>query len=214
MRLNEESIIDLAPLSLATSMKMLPGADGSAGHPVNHVCLSLHGEAAFDALRARLEALSVPVSDFSYDSFGARARPGAASTSATRTAMSSRHGTTHNGRVLPGPSGPRSEQRLGQHPFECQKLPLGLQATTETADAAVALDHAMARHHHRQRVRAHRHSHGLGRARLSDPPGQIAVPTTVPYGTPEASSRSTWRLNPVIRDQSSGRSKPRRSPLK
>ncbi|MGW4618493.1 VOC family protein [Streptomyces sp. NPDC004592] len=72
VRLNEESITDLAPLSLATSMKMLPGADGSAGHPVNHVCLSLHGEAAFDALRARLEALSVPVSDFSYDSFGAR----------------------------------------------------------------------------------------------------------------------------------------------
>ncbi|MBW8704212.1 hypothetical protein MBT84_31910 [Streptomyces sp. MBT84] len=72
MRLNEESIIDLAPLSLATSMKMPPGADGSAGHPVNHVCLSLHGEAAFDTLRARLEALSVPVSDFSYDSFGAR----------------------------------------------------------------------------------------------------------------------------------------------
>jgi extradiol dioxygenase family protein len=35
------------------------------------VCLSLNGD-DFDALRGRLEERSVPVSDFSYDSFGAR----------------------------------------------------------------------------------------------------------------------------------------------
>jgi catechol 2,3-dioxygenase-like lactoylglutathione lyase family enzyme len=71
VRLNEETILDLAPLPLAEEMHMLPGAAESAGHPVNHVCLSLNGD-DFDALRGRLEERSVPVSDFSYDSFGAR----------------------------------------------------------------------------------------------------------------------------------------------
>lgn len=73
VRLNEETILDLAPRSLIKGMNMLPGAAESAGHPVNHVCLSLGGD-AFEALRARLEERSVPVSDFSYDSFGARGR--------------------------------------------------------------------------------------------------------------------------------------------
>jgi extradiol dioxygenase family protein len=71
VRLNEETIFDLAPLSLAEDMHMLPGAAESAGHPVNHVCLSLRGD-DFEALRARLEQRAVPVSDFSYGSFGAR----------------------------------------------------------------------------------------------------------------------------------------------
>ncbi|MET8026148.1 VOC family protein [Streptomyces avermitilis] len=71
VRLNEETIFDLAPLSLVERMNMLPGAADSAGHPVNHVCLSLQRD-DFDALRARLEDRTVPVSDFSYDSFGAR----------------------------------------------------------------------------------------------------------------------------------------------
>jgi len=71
VRVNEETILDLAPHSMAEKMKMLPDAAQSAGHPVNHVCLSLNGE-GFDALRARLEDRAVPVSDFSYDSFGAR----------------------------------------------------------------------------------------------------------------------------------------------
>jgi catechol 2,3-dioxygenase-like lactoylglutathione lyase family enzyme len=71
VRLNEETIFDLAPLSLAQEMTMVPGAAQSAGHPVNHVCLSLKGD-DFEALRARLEERAVPVSDFSYDAFGAR----------------------------------------------------------------------------------------------------------------------------------------------
>ncbi|WP_105973902.1 VOC family protein [Streptomyces geranii] len=71
VRLNEETIFDLAPLSLAERMNMLPGAADSAGHPVNHVCLSLTPD-AFDALRTRLEERDVPVSDISYDSYGAR----------------------------------------------------------------------------------------------------------------------------------------------
>ncbi|MFF0301915.1 VOC family protein [Streptomyces sp. NPDC004562] len=71
VRLNDETIIDLMPLTMAERMKMLPGAAGSAGHPVNHVCLALPGE-DFDTLRARLEEIGTPVSDISRDSFGAR----------------------------------------------------------------------------------------------------------------------------------------------
>ncbi|MEV7126269.1 VOC family protein [Streptomyces sp. NPDC093260] len=71
VRVNEETILDLAPLDLAPRMDMLPGAAGSAGHPVNHVCLSLPTE-AFAALRTRLQEHDVAVSDFSYDSSGAR----------------------------------------------------------------------------------------------------------------------------------------------
>ncbi|MFL4951145.1 VOC family protein [Streptomyces sp. MMS24-I31] len=73
VRLNEETILDLAPLGLAQHMNMLPGAVDSAGHPVNHVCLSLPAH-EFDALRARLEDHAVPVSGFSYGSFGARGK--------------------------------------------------------------------------------------------------------------------------------------------
>ena len=61
------------------------------------------------------------------------------------------------GRPAPAWSaGARSEQRRGQHPFECQQRPLDLQAAAEAAYAAAALDHPVARHHHRQRVGAHR----------------------------------------------------------
>jgi catechol 2,3-dioxygenase-like lactoylglutathione lyase family enzyme len=71
VRLNGETIFDLMALPMAAYMNMIPGAADSAGHPVNHVCLSLQ-EADFDALHTRLEERSVPLSGFSYDSFGAR----------------------------------------------------------------------------------------------------------------------------------------------
>lgn len=71
VRVNEETILDLMPLTMAERMTMLPGAAESSGHPVNHVCLSLPAD-RFDALRSRLEERSVPVTDLSYDSFGAR----------------------------------------------------------------------------------------------------------------------------------------------
>ncbi|MEU5537680.1 VOC family protein [Streptomyces sp. NPDC020362] len=73
MRVNEETILDLAPRSLAERMNMLPGSADSAGHPVNHVCLSLPS-AHFDALLARLKALGVPMTDIGHDSFGARGK--------------------------------------------------------------------------------------------------------------------------------------------
>ncbi|WP_395572581.1 VOC family protein [Streptomyces sp. BK79] len=71
VRLNEETILDLAPYTLAERMRMVPGAEGSAGHPVNHVCLSLSPH-DFDALRSRLQERGVPVSELSYDAYGAR----------------------------------------------------------------------------------------------------------------------------------------------
>ncbi|MEU0006187.1 VOC family protein [Streptomyces sp. NPDC006314] len=71
VRVNEETILDLAPHGVADRMRMLPGSADSAGHPVNHVCLSLPAE-AFDALRTRLQEHGVPVSDIGHDSFGAR----------------------------------------------------------------------------------------------------------------------------------------------
>ncbi|MFB8774001.1 VOC family protein [Streptomyces broussonetiae] len=71
VRLNEETIFDLAPLTMAEHMSMLPGAAQSAGHPVNHVCLALP-EQDFHTLRARLEEHAVPVSGIVPDLLGAR----------------------------------------------------------------------------------------------------------------------------------------------
>lgn len=73
VRVNEETILDLAPLTMAERMRMLPGSVESAGHPVNHVCLALPAE-RFDALRARLEERSVPVSPIDRDAYGARGK--------------------------------------------------------------------------------------------------------------------------------------------
>ncbi|MCX2922655.1 VOC family protein [Streptomyces sp. NEAU-W12] len=71
VRVNEETILDLMPLAMAERMTMLPGAAEASGHPVNHVCLSLPAD-DFDALRSRLGEQSVPMTDLSHDSFGAR----------------------------------------------------------------------------------------------------------------------------------------------
>ncbi|MCX4761175.1 VOC family protein [Streptomyces sp. NBC_01275] len=73
VRINDEALLDLMPLATAERMTMLPGAADSSGHPVNHVCLALPSD-GFDALRARLEERSVPVSDIAHGSFGARGK--------------------------------------------------------------------------------------------------------------------------------------------
>ncbi|MFI6036882.1 VOC family protein [Streptomyces sp. NPDC051315] len=73
VRVNDEALLDLMPLSTAEHMTVLPGAADSAGHPVNHICLALP-QTAFDALIARLGDRSVPVSDVSHGSFGARGK--------------------------------------------------------------------------------------------------------------------------------------------
>ncbi|MER5524535.1 VOC family protein [Streptomyces sp. NPDC002677] len=73
VRVNEETILDLAPHTLAAHMPALPGTADSTGHPVNHVCLCLASD-AFDALRTRLAEHAVPMTDIGHDSFGARGK--------------------------------------------------------------------------------------------------------------------------------------------
>lgn len=60
VRVCDDSIIDLMPL-----------AAGSAGQPLNHVCLAL-SKAEFDALDARLQADGIDTSARLQHSFGAR----------------------------------------------------------------------------------------------------------------------------------------------
>ncbi|MFJ6567200.1 VOC family protein [Streptomyces sp. NPDC091292] len=71
VRLNDETIVDLAPLTLAPRMDVVPGAAAAAGHPVNHVCVAL-SEAGFTTLRTRLAERGVTMSDVSYGAYGAR----------------------------------------------------------------------------------------------------------------------------------------------
>jgi catechol 2,3-dioxygenase-like lactoylglutathione lyase family enzyme len=60
VRVSEDSIIDLMPL-----------AEGSAGHPVNHVCLAL-SRSEYEALDQRLQAEGVDTSVRLNHSYGAR----------------------------------------------------------------------------------------------------------------------------------------------
>ncbi|GAA0952548.1 VOC family protein [Actinocorallia libanotica] len=69
VRVSAGTIIDLMPLSLAPGMDA--AAQGSAGHPVNHLCLSLDRD-GYLALKERLAALGIPTPLTMKDSFGAR----------------------------------------------------------------------------------------------------------------------------------------------
>ena len=71
VRVAEDSIIDLAPLSMAAGLNAQPGAEGSAGHKLNHFCLAL-GRDEFDALLTRLAERNIPVPMTMKNSFGAR----------------------------------------------------------------------------------------------------------------------------------------------
>ena len=62
VRVCEDSLIDLMPLEMAK---------GSAGHPVNHVCLAL-SRTEYDALDVRLQAAGVDTSARGDHNFGAQ----------------------------------------------------------------------------------------------------------------------------------------------
>lgn len=71
VRVCADSIIDLMPLEMVSAGASSVVAEGSAGHPVNHICLALpKGE--FDALEARLTTAGVDTSTRLNHSFGAR----------------------------------------------------------------------------------------------------------------------------------------------
>ena len=66
VRLADDALIDFMATSRAMVLNAIPGAAGSAGNKVNHVCLALTKD-EFDAVRARVET-AVPMKD----SFGAQ----------------------------------------------------------------------------------------------------------------------------------------------
>ena len=63
VRVSDDSIIDLMPIEM--------GADASAGHQVNHVCLAMT-KSEFEALDQRLQAEGVDTGRRLHRSFGAR----------------------------------------------------------------------------------------------------------------------------------------------
>ena len=71
VRIAEDAIIDLMPMKAAAMLNALPGAAGSAGNRINHVCFALE-KPEYDALRARLDAEGIAVPITMKDSFGAR----------------------------------------------------------------------------------------------------------------------------------------------
>lgn len=71
VRISEDALIDLMPMKMAAMLNGLPGAAGSAGNKVNHVCFSMT-KAECDALRGRLDAEGVAIPVTMKDSFGAR----------------------------------------------------------------------------------------------------------------------------------------------
>lgn len=71
VRVCADSIIDLMPAEGVSATEALTGNQGSAGHPVNHVCLAL-SKAEYDALDQRLQAEGVDTGARLNRSFGAR----------------------------------------------------------------------------------------------------------------------------------------------
>jgi glyoxylase I family protein len=71
VRVSEESIIDLIPVANASGTDSMTKVVGSAGHPVNHVCLSM-SKAEYDELDRRLQAEGVDTSARLTHSYGAQ----------------------------------------------------------------------------------------------------------------------------------------------
>lgn len=71
VRVCEDSIIDLLPLANAAGTEAMTRAEGSAGHPVNHVCLAL-SRSEYDALDQRLQAEGLDTGARLSPTFGAR----------------------------------------------------------------------------------------------------------------------------------------------
>jgi catechol 2,3-dioxygenase-like lactoylglutathione lyase family enzyme len=71
VRISPTALIDLMGLAKAPMMNAIPGAGGSAGHRVNHVCLAM-SRAEAEALRARLTERGAAPAVTMKDSFGAQ----------------------------------------------------------------------------------------------------------------------------------------------
>ena len=71
VRVSEDSIIDLMPRAAAPRINAMPGAEGTAGHLVNHVCLAMT-QPEYEKLQQRLEANGTPPGLLMEQQFGAR----------------------------------------------------------------------------------------------------------------------------------------------
>jgi catechol 2,3-dioxygenase-like lactoylglutathione lyase family enzyme len=71
VRVSEDSIIDLLPMDKAPGTDTQTHVPGSAGHPVNHVCLAMT-KSEYDALDQRLQAEGIDTSARLAPTFGAR----------------------------------------------------------------------------------------------------------------------------------------------
>jgi glyoxylase I family protein len=71
VRVCEDSIIDLMAIEGIDATDLLTKVTGSAGHPVNHVCLAL-SKTEYEALDRRLQAAGVDTSARLDRSYGAR----------------------------------------------------------------------------------------------------------------------------------------------
>jgi len=71
VRISAETLIDLMPRTMSSAVNAMTDADGSAGHPVNHVCLAM-SQADYTALNARLRERGIATSARTNQSYGAR----------------------------------------------------------------------------------------------------------------------------------------------
>jgi catechol 2,3-dioxygenase-like lactoylglutathione lyase family enzyme len=71
VRVSEDSMIDLLPMDSIGATESLTKVEGSAGHPVNHVCLAL-SKSEYDALDRRLQEEGVDTSARLDRTYGAR----------------------------------------------------------------------------------------------------------------------------------------------
>jgi glyoxylase I family protein len=71
MRINENSIFDLSPLSAAAQLEEATKTPGSVGHRVNHLCIAMTRE-EYDALDQRLRADCKDTSARVRPTYGAR----------------------------------------------------------------------------------------------------------------------------------------------
>jgi catechol 2,3-dioxygenase-like lactoylglutathione lyase family enzyme len=71
VRISADTIVDLMARAAAPVVDAMAGAEASAGHPVNHLCVAM-SEPEFAALRARLAERAIPTSSIMEQSFGAR----------------------------------------------------------------------------------------------------------------------------------------------
>lgn len=71
VRVSADSVIDLSPVHSAAATDALTHTTGSAGHPVNHLCLAM-SKAEYEDLDRRLRAEGVDTSARLSPTFGAR----------------------------------------------------------------------------------------------------------------------------------------------